>query len=112
MNLVEIKESLRSDENFRNLFPEYKDEIRQFLKDTSCPCHADLYKKISLKKEKISDYKSGSVVSVKFTSDEFKVINTDIESLEQELKKIPIGSKVESMARHDSNVTVIVRIPR
>lgn len=112
MNLLEIKESLQYDEGFRNLFPEYKSEIKQFLKDTSCPCNAKLYKKIAIQKDKISDYKSGIIVPIKTVADEFKVINTNIESLESELKKIPVGSKVESMARYDSNITIIVRIPR
>ncbi len=111
MGLVEIKQSLQSDPGFRKMFPEYQEEIKNFLKDTSCPCNAKLYRKISQHKDRIEKYKSGDFI-VPPNSDEFKVINANIENLESKLKSIPIGSKVESLARFGTEVTVIIRIPR
>jgi hypothetical protein len=99
MTMIEIKERLASDAAFRSLFPEYKEEIDDFLLDTSCACHASLYRKIS----KVYDEK---IHNRKFV---FKVINCHTDELEEILQTIPKNSKIESMARYENQITIIIR---
>jgi len=112
IGLVEVKQLLQYNLNFRLLFPEFKDEINKFVKCTNCENNGSLLRKILNHKDRIEKFLSDKNENVPKLQDEFKVINTGIENLEEELRKIPIGSRVESLARFDNNVTVIIRIPR
>jgi guanylate kinase len=111
--MVEVKQLLQYNPEFRKIFPELKDEINKFLKCRNCPSDATVLRKILEYKDRITDYLAGKAVVSKDTlKDEFKVINATIDKLEEELKLIPIGSRVESLARSGSEVTAIIRIPR
>ena len=104
--MVRVKELLQYDESFRARFPDLKPEIDEFLKDPSCPCHAGLYRKIISRVDgSWQPIKPSSVVEAY----RFSVINCQVQELEKELRKLPVGSNVEGITRYENEITCVIR---
>lgn len=108
IGLLEIKQSLW-DQRFRDLFPEHKKEIDEFLKNPGCPCNTSLYQGILKHQDRLAKYFPGKeIVAEVEVSNNFKVINCTVDELEKELRKLKPGRKQIAIARWENQVTVIV----
>jgi hypothetical protein len=111
LTLLEIKQSLW-DQRFRELFPEIKKEIDEFLKNPGCPCNVSLYKEILKQKDRLQKYFPTKDIEevaedVKLNNN-FKVINCKATQLEKELRKLRPGRKQLAVARWEDEVTVVI----
>lgn len=115
ITLLDIKAALK-DSRFRLILPkEYENEINEYLKNPSCPCHIPLYKKILKNcKEQLEKYYPGREISdyqeeiTRLAENHWQVINCNISDLQSNLKNLGPGRKQISMARYEDQVTVIV----
>jgi|SRR5581483_233872 len=114
LSYLEIKQALFADERFRALFPEFKKEIDEFIKNTGCPCNVSLYQKILNYKDRLQKYfptreiETPKEEAEKLSKNKFKVINCHIDELETKLKKLPPGRKQIAVTRFEEQVTVII----
>lgn len=113
LTLLDVKQALW-DERFRDLFPEHRDEIREFLNNPGCACNVDLYRKLMEHKDRLAQYfPTRQIVTPKEEIDalarnRWKVINCRAADLEKELKKLGTGRKQIAVARWEDQVTVVV----
>jgi hypothetical protein len=112
----DVKQALRSDSRFRDLFIEYQAEINEFLHNSSCPCHAPLLTKIMKEKARLEKYFPGKIIAEYNQQEQPKyeelwsVINCTVDELDERLRKLPPGRKQLSMARYEDKITVIVNM--
>lgn len=107
---LDIKQALWHAE-FRDLFPELKKEIGEFLSKPTCPCNITLYDKILEFPDRLKKYFPTKQIEKPEESSKWKVVNCHVDDLEKNLKKLPTGQKYISMARYEDQVTVVAFYP-
>ncbi len=115
IGIKEIKAALWKS-SFRDLFPELKDPINVYLNNPNCACNQPLYNTLLREKDRLEKY-FNSKIELLVTPPTRKeivgrifVINSTIDSLESELRKLPIGPKSISIARYESQITAVVQL--
>lgn len=110
---TDIREALRTDSRFRELFPEIMSEIKDFLLNPSCPCHEPLVNKIMKATDRLKVYFPNKEMP-KVISGEYQnlthVINCNISELDAKLKRLPPGRKQISLARYEDQITAVIDI--
>lgn len=109
VSMIRVKEMLQYDESFRSKFPDLKSEIDDFLKDPSCPCHAKLYREI-ISQLRENPVRPTGVAQAFASAYRFSVVNCQVNDLEKELRKLPVGSNVEGITRFENEITCVVKI--
>jgi hypothetical protein len=112
---MDVKQALR-DSRFRDSLPKsFEEEVRKYQQNPGCACNVPLYKKIidEAKVELQSYFPNKSIVSLeedakRLADNNFSVISCNIDDLEAELKRLPIGRKQIAMARYEDQVTVVI----
>lgn len=115
VTLMDVKQALR-DARFREGLPkEFEEDLRKYQQNPGCACNVSLYKKIMTEaKESLQAYyPNKSVISLeddasKLAENNFSVINCDINSLQDNLRKLGPGRKQIAVARFEDKITVIV----
>jgi hypothetical protein len=115
ITLMDVKQALR-DSRFRDSLPKsFEEEVRKYQQNPGCACNVPLYKKIidEAKVELQSYFPNKSIVSLeedakRLADNNFSVISCNIDDLEAELKRLPIGRKQIAMARYEDQVTVVI----
>lgn len=102
--LHDLKSAL-FDEKFQHLFPEFKEQIKLFLKDSNCSCNIGLLKQLLKYKERIKQYFPNKQIIQK---DSWKVINCNIYDLDQKLKELPKGKKMMAISRFREEITIVL----
>lgn len=114
INLDIIKNELKKRE-FRNKFPELKEEIDKWINNPDCPCNVPLYNTILSNIIKLKEYFGEDIVILNPVQDEqtnnWKVINCNINELEQHLINLSHGPKQIAVARWEDEVTVVINEP-
>jgi hypothetical protein len=111
----DVKQALKSDFRFRELFQEYQGEINEFIHNPSCPCHAPLLDKIMKEKGRLEKYFPGKIIvaynNVQPKVEElWNVINCSVSELDEKLRRLPPGRKQLTMARYEDQITVVVNM--
>ena len=112
----DVKKALFGHSQFRDLFPELKDEIIKAMGNPSCPCNVPLFDQILMKyKDRLKEYfgdveiKSPQEEAAETSQNHWKVINCKAEELEEILNKLhKIGRVQLAVARYEDEVTLIV----
>lgn len=107
LTLLEIKQALW-DERFRNLFPEYQEQIREFLHNPGCACNIDLYSNLFKHKDRLQKYFPTKEIVEEESPSQWKVINCHINELEGKLRKLSKTKKQIAIARYQDQVTVVI----
>lgn len=113
LTLLEIKSALW-DDRFRGLFPEYKEDIQEFIKNPGCACNVELYRKLMEHKDRLKEYfPTREIITPQeeldmLSKNHWKVINCHIQELEKQLKALGKGRKQIAVARWEDQVTVVV----
>lgn len=113
LGMLEIKQALL-DQRFRDMFPEYLDEINKFMRKPGCACNRPLYEKIFEHKDRLEKYFPGRILespkeeAALLAHNNWTVINCQIGELESRLRKLPPGRKEIAISRYEDKVTVIV----
>ena len=113
INKSDIRQAIKSDARFRDLFPELASEIKDFLYNPSCPCHDPLVDKIMKATDRLHLYFPNKQVLIQTPSKSeelWTIINTNINELDEKLRRLPVGRKQISVARFEDQVTVIVNM--
>ena len=115
IGLADVKQALR-DERFRKNLPEnFSEDVKKFLNNPGCGCNISLYKKI-LKdaKENLKEYFPNKEIEdldttfQKISKNNFRVINCDVNELEQKLQSLGPGRKQLAVARFEDKITLII----
>lgn len=108
----DIKQAIKSDSRFRDLFPEFKSEIAEFMHNPTCPCHIPFLDKIMKCTDRLKIYFPGKEMMEPKSdySELWQVINCSVDQLEEKLRKLPIGRKQISMARYEDQITIIINM--
>lgn len=115
VDTTELRKALWKAE-FRALFPELKDGIHQFLSNPNCKCNAPLFNSLLQARDRLEQYFGPEieVVEQPVTEEEVRtrtfVINTSIDLLEKELRRLPVGPKHISLARFEDQITAVVQL--
>lgn len=113
LGILDIKNALW-DERFKNLFPEYKKEIDDFIKNPGCGCNNKLYKLIIGHKDRLKEYfptkEIGEIEMPVNKNNNWKVINCNINDLEEELKKLSKVPVQVAIARWEDQATAIINL--
>lgn len=115
VGLIDIKQAL-NDERFCNLFPELREEINKYHQESHCgACQVPLIQKILNQfPDRVQQYFPNKKVvkpeeeMKKLMENNWKVINCNIDELEQELKKLTPGRKQVAITRYENQVTVVI----
>lgn len=114
LSLLEVKQALW-DDRFRDLFPEYKDEIQEFIKNPGCACNVDLYRKMMEHTDRLKQYfPTREIITPQeeidaLARDNWKVISCHINDLEKNLRKLGKGTRKQiAVARWQDQVTVVI----
>lgn len=110
VGLLEVKQAIW-DQRFRDLFPELKKELGEYLKNPGCPCNVSLYKSILKHRDRLAKYFPGREVAEESEAEpknNFSVINCNVNELEAKLRKLRPGRKQIAVARWQDQATVIV----
>lgn len=101
---------------FRELFPEVKKDIDNFLQNPGCKCNEPLYNTILQQRDRLRKFfgeeiviKEKVVTQESLRNNTF-VINTTIDNLEQSIKRLPVGPKSISLARFEDKITAVIQI--
>lgn len=114
----DVKQALL-DERFRETLPEeLAEDVQKFLKNPGCACNHPIYLNVIKKaKKQLADYfpnkddieeKEASKELEKMSTNQWQVINCNINDLSNELKKLGPGRKQLDVARWQDQVTVVV----
>lgn len=109
VSMIRVKEMLQYDESFRSKFPDLKSEIDDFLKDPACPCHASLYREILSRIKQNPPARPTGAAQAFAAACRFLVVNCNVDNLEKELRKLPVGSNVEGITRFENEITCVVK---
>lgn len=113
LSLLDVKQALW-DARFRDMFPEYSEEIKEFLNNPGCACNVGLYQKMMEHKDRLKSYfPTKQIVTPKeeieaLANNKWKVINCAVDELERNLKKLGPGRKQIAVARWEDKVTVVI----
>lgn len=110
---LDIKQALKTDFRFREMFPELKTEIDEFIKNPGCMCNNALISKISSEIDRLKTYFPNKLIpesKISKIEELWTVINCNIGELQDRLKKLPIGRKQLAMSRYEDQVTVVVNM--
>ena len=113
LSLLDVKQALW-DARFRDLFPEYKEQVDEFMSNPGCSCNVDLYRKLMEHKDRLKTYfPTREIVTPKeeieaLAKNRWKVINCKAVDLERQLKKLGQGRKQIAVARWEDEVTVVI----
>lgn len=116
-----IKKALR-DSSFRALFPDFRDDMDQFLRNPDCKCNAPLYNAIMRDTANLKKYFGNDVVVTDPPLPEqdeddieqinqWNVINCHIDQLEQILDQFRAGPVQLAIARYEDQITVVINNP-
>lgn len=105
---LDIKQALNH-QQFRELFPELKEEIGKFLQKPGCSCNKSLFNKIHKYPERLQKYFPTKKIAKE--EGKWKVINCNVDELEDKLRHLPQGQKLVSLARYENQVTVVIFFP-
>lgn len=111
LGFKEIKRELWK-KAFRDLFPEWKDQIGKFLANPGCECNRPLLISILESKDRLESYFKRPIkvaMSLPPRGGQVRVINTDIHRLEEELRNLPPGMKYIALARYQDQITAVVQ---
>lgn len=114
VTLLDLKQALW-DKRFQELFPEYKEQIVQFMKDPGCGCNHAFLRTLMRNKDRIQSYfPTKQVVTpeeeaeeVKTMPNSWKVINCNVHNLAEKLKDLPKGRRMIAASRFRDKVTVV-----
>jgi len=113
LGITDIKQALW-DDRFRNLFPEYEKEIREFISNPGCTCNVRLYRLILSHKDRLQRYFPTKTIEVpdeeleKLARNHWMVISCHIDELQKKMKGLPKGRKQIAVARWEDQVTVVI----
>lgn len=113
ITLLEIKQALW-DHRFREMFPEYENEIKEFINNPGCACNVNLYRKILKHKDVLKKYFPTREIETpqeeieKLSKNSWIVINCHVDELQERLKKLGTGRKQVAVGRYQDQVTVVV----
>ena len=117
IKIASIKTALRSHE-FRNMYPELKDELDTYLTNPDCKCNVPLYNAILSDLDRLKKWFGKDAVVVDPLLPEepdqlnrWQVINCHIDELDKYLQELPHGPKQIAIARFENEVTVIINDP-
>lgn len=110
-----MKEALRDHQFRKSLPPELKEDLFKYDQNPTCPCNLPIYHRI-LKiaaKQLMNQYPDREVVNpdeelLKLVENHWKVINCEVNELDNKLKELGPGRKQLAVARWEDKVTVIV----
>lgn len=113
VSLMQVKAALK-DSRFREILPKTID-LQQYLNNPGCACNVPLYKKILQDcKPQLQEYFPGRSIAnleeeiKQLAQNNWQVINTHVDQLENELRKLGVGRKQITVARYEEQCTVIV----
>jgi len=115
ITIRDLKKALWKSE-FRNLFPELKEQIKTFLQNPNCKCNAPLYNTILHHRDRLESFFGTplEIVDKPVTEQELlsriHVINTTVDNLEAELRKLPVGPKHITVSRYQNDITAVVQL--
>lgn len=117
IKIASIKKALRNHE-FRNMYPELKEEINTYIQNPDCKCNIPLYNAILFDIDKLKKWFGEDAVVIDPPLPEepdqlnkWQVINCHIDKLEDFLQGLPHGPKQIVIARWENEVTVIINDP-
>ena len=113
LTIMDLRQAMW-DERFRNLFPEYEKQMREFLHNPGCACNMPLYRSLLSHKDRLQKYfptkdiESTQEEMNRVGDNHWKVINCKRANLETELRKLPKGRKQLTVAIDGEEATVVV----
>jgi hypothetical protein len=115
IGMMEVKQAFH-DERFRDLFPEIRHMIDDYLKKPHCgACAMPVIREIINKwPDRVQKYFPGRVIvrpedeAKKLAENNWLVINCHIDELEDRLRKLPPGRKQLAICRYEEYVTVVI----
>jgi len=117
IKIASIKKALRSHE-FRNMYPELKEEMDLYISNPDCKCNIPLYNILLSDIERLKKWFGEDAVIVDAPLPEepdqinrWQVINCHIDKLDEHLQGLPHGPKQIAIARWEDQVTVIINDP-
>ncbi len=112
----DIKQALW-DERFRELFPEFKEQILTYMKDPGCgTCRHGLINTLMGFKDRLRKYFPTKEVitpqeekeQIKHIKNSWKVINCNVHNLAEKLKEIPRGKRLIAASRFRDKMTLVL----
>lgn len=100
---------------FREHFSRYEEEFKRFFNNPGCACNGVLYRAIASDVEFLKQWFAQDIeldpilTDITAQKQEWTVINTTIDKLEEILNGLTLGPKTFAVARHQDQVTVIIR---
>jgi hypothetical protein len=117
IKIASIKKALRSHE-FRNKYPEFKEEINTYIENPDCKCNIPLYNAILSDLNRLKEWFGEDAVIVEPPLPEepeqvnkWQVVNCHINDLESFMQGLSHGPKQIAIARWEDQVTVIINDP-
>ena len=112
---MEVKEALR-DSRFRASLPlELQGELQKYMQNPGCGCNVPFYEKIinTCKKQLIEYFPGFEVVSIdevksELSKNNWRVINCNINDLENKLHELGPGRKQIAITRFEDKITLVV----
>src|SRR4051812_39995881 len=114
LGAIDVKQAVLSDQRFRDLFPELKDDINAILRNPGCACNRAHLEKFFQYQDRLAQYFPTRLVETipeqiaKAKHWSCTVINCRIDELEGLLKKLPNTRKQVAVTRYQDQVTVIL----
>lgn len=113
LGILEVKQAL-FDQRFRDLFPEYKEDLDKFMQNPGCGCNMPFLHKLMNHKDRLQKYfptkdiETTNEMVDRIATNHWKVINCKRSELESELRKLPKGRKQLTVAIWQEEATVVI----
>ena len=115
VSMFDLKQALW-DIRFQELFPEYSEQIKQYLKDPGCGCNMTFLRNLMRQKDRIKKYFPTKEVitpeeedeSYKSIKNQWKVINCNVFNLKEKLAALPKGKRMVAGSRFRDKITVVI----
>ena len=95
-------------ENFRNLFPELKNEIAAIISNPGCSCNNAKFAKFFEYPDRLREYFPTKEVPKQNPECKWQVINCHVDELESKLRELGDLPKYVTVARYEDQVTAVI----
>jgi len=115
VTIQDLKQALW-DKRFQDLFPEFIEQIKAYLKDPGCGCNIAFLRTLLKYKDRLQEYFPTKEVitpeeeekQLKNLKNEWQVINCNVFNLAEKLKELPKGKRMMAASRFRDKMTIVV----